>query len=179
MQRNLHYLLFLVIIVVFSACSGNKSNNGSSEPGSKLISSNLENVSWINQNTLSKEFAHSGRFSSKVDTVFPYSFGFSGTFNMMSDTLPVSVDVSVWIFYPQLKINSSVVLSIDSVNKNIFWKGIPIKDSIKTINQWQEIKTTFEIPKKILPTDNIKIYVWNIDKRTFYMDDLSILFHNQ
>jgi hypothetical protein len=144
-----------------------------------MIASNLEDISWMNQSTLSKDVAHSGRFSSKIDSVNQFSFGYSAPFNVISDTLPISVDVSAWIFFPQLKINGSIVISIDSVSKNIFWKGIPIKDSIKYANQWQEIKATFEIPKKILPTDNVKIYVWNDDKRTFYMDDLSLLFHNQ
>jgi hypothetical protein len=179
MKKNLHYLLLLVIVVVFSACSGNKSGNGTGEPGSKLITSDLENVSWINQNSLSREKAHSGNFCAKLDTLFPYSFGYQNTFNNLSDTLPSSVDVSVWILYPQLKISGCVVISIDSIGKNIYWKGIQINDSIKTVNQWQEIKVSFEIPKKVMPTDFIKIYVYNTDKRTFYMDDLTLLFHNQ
>jgi hypothetical protein len=176
MKKNLAYLLVLCVIAFLSACSGNKSNL---EPGTKKISSNLEDLSWMNQFTLVKDVAHSGRFSSKLDSVNQFSFGYSGTFNSISDTLPASVDVSVWVYYPQTGINGSIVISIDSVNKNIYWKGIPLKDSIKTANQWQEVKGSFEIPKKIMPTDNVKIYVWSSDKRSFYMDDLTLLFHNQ
>jgi hypothetical protein len=179
MHKSLHILLVITVMVLFSACSGNRSNNPAGEPGSKLISSDLENVSWINQNTLSKDIAHSGVYSSKLDTTCPYSFGFSNNFKILGDTLPTSVDVNVWVLFPELKIKSCVVVSIDSVNKNIFWKGIPINDSIKTVNQWQQIKTNFELPKKIMSTDNVKIYVWSNDKRTFYMDDISILFHNE
>jgi hypothetical protein len=177
MKKNLHYALLLVVMVVFAACSGNKS--AEREPGSILVKSDLENLAWINQNTLSKDVAHSGMFSSKLDSLTEFSYGYSSTFNNLSDTLPVSVDVSVWIYYSQLKINSSLVISIDSVSKNIFWKGVPLADSIKAANQWQEIKVTFELPKKIMPTDNLKIYVLNAEKRNFYMDDLSLLFHNQ
>jgi hypothetical protein len=178
MKKNLHYVLLIMVMVVFAACSGNK-QNGEGEPGSILISSDLEHQGWMNQNTLTKEVAHSGMFSGRLDSLNQFSYGFSNSFNNLSDTLPTSVDVSVWIFYPQLKIGSSIVISIDSVGKNIFWKGIPINDSIKAANQWQEIKTTFEIPKKIMPTDNVKIYVWSTDKRTFFMDDMKLLFHNQ
>lgn len=177
MKKNLHYALLLVIMAVFAACSGNKP--AEREPGTILVASNLDDLGWMNQHTLSKDVTHSGMFSSKLDSLTEYSFGYSNTFNNLSDTLPLSVDVSVWLYCPQLKINSSLVISIDSVNKNIFWKGVPLADSIKAANQWQEIKVTFELPKKIMPTDNLKIYVLNPEKRNFYMDDLSLLFHNQ
>jgi hypothetical protein len=176
MKKNLQTLVLLFAIVVLSACSGNKPDTG---PGTKMIASNLEDLSWMNQFTLVKDVAHSGKFSSKLDSVNQFSFGYSAPFNNISDTLPMSIDVSVWIYYTQLKISSSIVISIDSIGKNIFWKGIPLNDTIKTANQWQEVKATFEIPKKVMPTDNVKIYVWNTDKRTFYMDDLKLLFHIQ
>ncbi|MEI6853767.1 MAG: hypothetical protein WCL06_13045 [Bacteroidota bacterium] len=177
MRKNLHYALLLLIILVFAACSGNKSGNN--EPGTIALSSDLENICWMNQHTLCKTVVHSGKFSSKLDSVNQFSFGFSNSFNNLSDTLPGSVDVSCWIYYPQIKIKSSIVISIDSVGKNIYWKGFPLNDSIKAANQWQEVKVTFEIPKKVMPTDNVKIYVWNNDKRTFYMDDLKLLFHKE
>jgi hypothetical protein len=179
MKKNLPYLLLLVIIIVFSACSGNKSDKGAGEPGSRLVSCDMENLGWMNLQTLSKDVAHSGKFATKVDSLNEYSFGLSNTFNNLSDSLPTSVDVSMWMFFTQLKTKSSVIISIDSVNKNIFWKGISITDSIKAASQWQEIKVNFEIPKKIMPTDNIKIYVWNNEKRAIYMDDLKLLFHYQ
>ena len=175
MKKNLHYLLLLFVIIAFSACSGKTSKEG--EPGNILKSSDLENEGWMNQNTLSRDVAHSGEFSSKLDSTNEDSYGYSNTFNHLGDTLPTSVDVSVWIYSPQLKINGSIVLSIDSVNKHIYWTGLLIKDSIKAVNQWQEIKAPFEIPKKILPTDNLKIYVLNPDKIKFYMDDIKLLFH--
>jgi hypothetical protein len=177
MKKNLHYALLLVIMVVIAACSENKP--AEREPGTMLVANDMENMSWINLQTLSKKMAHSGRFSSKLDSLTEYSFGYSNTFSNLSDTLPFSVDVSVWIYYPQLKIKSSLVISIDSVNKNIYWKGVPLADSIKAANQWQEVKVTFELPKKIMPSDQIRIYVLNNEKSSFYMDDLSLLFHNQ
>jgi hypothetical protein len=176
MKKNLPYVLLLSVILVFAACSGNKSDKYQGGPGSVLISSDMENLAWTNMHTLSKEKAYSGKFSSKIDSVNQYSFGLSNTFNNLSDTLPTSVDVSVWVYFPETKIKSSLVISIDSVSKNIFWKGVPLADSVKAANQWQEIKVSFEIPKKIMPTDNIKIYVWNNEKRTFYVDDIKFLF---
>jgi hypothetical protein len=178
MKRKLQTLIIVFTIALLASCSENKSNNGQA-PGTKLVSNDLENNSWMNQNTLVKDVAHSGRYSSKLDSLNQFSFGFSNNFASISDTLPISVDVSCWLYFPQNGIKTSLVLSVDSANKSIYWKAIILTDSVKTANQWKEIKATLEIPKKIMPTDNLKIYVWSSDKRTFYMDDFSLLFHVQ
>ena len=178
MKRNSLQLILLMATIFFTACSGNK-NEKNTEPGTTLISSDLEQLAWINQSTLVKDIAHSGKFSSRLDSVTQFSFGYENTFSDFCDSMPLSVDVSVWINYSQLGINSSLVMSIDTIGKNIYWKGYPLKDSIKNINQWQEIKAGFEIPKNILPNHKIKFYVWNPDNKTFYMDDLKMQFHTK
>ncbi|MEI6123085.1 MAG: hypothetical protein WCQ95_05585 [Bacteroidota bacterium] len=177
MRKIFIYFGALAIISLLSSCSGSK--DARIEPGSITISNDLENTGWINQYTLVKDVAHSGKISSKIDSITQYSFGYSEKFKNISDTLPKSVDFSVWVYFPQTGINGSLVYSIDSVGKNIFWKGIPLKDSVKAANQWKEIKTNIELPRKIMPTDKISIYVWNPDKKTFYVDDMKIIFHNQ
>ncbi len=177
-MKNSILYLSIITLILLSACTNEKSKIVS-EPGATEISSDLENISWMNQYTLVKEVAHSGRFSSKVDSINRFSFGFSNTFMHISDTLPLSVDVSAWIYYSQKDINNSLVLSIDSSGNNIYYKGIPLTDSIKAINTWQQIKTTFELPKRILPSELLKIYVWNNDKNPFYVDDLKLIFRNR
>jgi len=179
MKRKTYYLLPLIVVaVLISACSEKKIKK-TQEPGTTEVSSDLENISWMNQYTLVKDVARSGRYSSKVDSINRFSFGFSNTFAHINDTLPLNVDVSVWLYYSRKGINSSLVMSIDSAGKNVYWKGIPLKDSIKTAGNWQEIRNTFEIPKRIIPDELLKIYVWNNDKSPFFLDDMKLVFHNK
>lgn len=165
-------------VIMLSACSGGKNgkDNNKNKPGYTSFSSDLEATSWMNQNTLTRELAHSGKFSSRVDSLAQYSFGFVNSFMNISDTLPEKVDVDFWLFYPQTGIKSNLVISIDSVEKNIFWAGIDLKDSVTTPNQWKEIKATVKLPTNIMPTDKIKVYVLNNDKRALYIDDLTVTF---
>jgi len=176
-MKNLNIFVVLsCIIILFSACSGNKKDNDKNRPGVVVFSNNLETSGWINQHTLTKEAAHSGKFSSRVDSVSQYSFGFADCFSNISDTLPEKVDVDFWILCSQKEIKSNLVVSIDSIGKNIFWYGIDLKDSVQTPNQWKELKTTINLPANIMMTDKISIYVWSNDKRPFYIDDLKVIF---
>ncbi|HOY30605.1 MAG TPA: hypothetical protein PKW80_01880 [Bacteroidales bacterium] len=176
-MKTIH--IFVVItcaIVLFSACSDNKEEKNENKAGVTCFSSDMENTGWINQTTLTRETAHSGKFSSRVDSVQQYSFGFRDFFKNINDTLPEKVDVSFWILYPQKDIKSTMVISIDSVEKNIFWQGTDLKDSVQVPNQWKEIKTTIELPENIMQTDRIAIYIWGTDKKSFYIDDMKVTF---
>lgn len=119
------------------------------------------------------------RFKETDNPIGFISFGYHGKLGEIADTMPLSVDVSLWLFYPQTGIKSSLVISIDSSGKDIFWKSIELKDSVVNANLWEEINATFELPKTINGDENLKIYVWSIDKRSFYMDDLNLKFRTK
>jgi len=167
-------LLLITIALIFVACKNNKSENAQ---GTKVFQSNLDEQSYMNMHTFSKEVAHSGKISSKIDSLNPYSFGFNNSFSSISDTIPLSVDVSFWAYTTKPGMNANLVFTIDSVNKGLYWEGVKLHDSIKVANQWKEIKAQFKIPKKAIPTDIIKIYVWSIDPAACYIDDMKFVFH--
>lgn len=175
-MKHSYFIPLLIIfsgLLIFSSCGSDKNKL---PEGAVREFSDMEHNSWINENTLVKEKAFSGKFSSRIDSINQFSYGFSETFENIGDSLPYSLEVNLQLFYPETGINSSLVLSIDSLGKSIYWKGIPLKDSVKTANEWKSIKAVFELPKKILPTDNLRVYVWNNDKKTVYIDDLELLF---
>jgi len=176
MKKFIILAVIICVIILIAACSGNKEENKENKPGVVSFSNDLESAGWMNQQTLTKETAHSGKFSSRIDSVLQYSFGYADLFKNINDTLPEKVDVDFWILYPQTGIKTNLVVSIDSVGKNIFWAGIELVDSIKTPNQWKEIKATVNLPAKIMATDKIAVYVWNNDKRSAYVDDLKVTF---
>jgi hypothetical protein len=173
-------ILFVIscAIILFSACSGNKEEKGNitKKPGVSSFSNDLEATGWMNLVTLTKEVAHSGRFASRIDSAMQYSFGFTEYFKNINDTLPEKVDASLWILFPKTGIKCDLVVSIDSVGKNIFWSGLPLGDSITKANEWKEIKASIALPANIMSTDKISIYVFCNEKKTLYVDDLKITF---
>jgi len=180
-MKNLQLLSVIICAtILFAACSGKKDdvkNSDLSAPG--VFYSNLEATGWMNQFTLSKDAAHSGRYSSRVDSVNQFSFGFKETVSIIGDTIPKKANIDFWVLYPQAGIKSTIVLSVDSCEKNIFWFGTPLIDSVKTTAKWQQIKASVNLPENIMPTDKISVYVWNNDKKTFYIDDLTVSFENK
>jgi hypothetical protein len=168
------FLFLIAVTLIFAAC---KNNNSENALGTKVFQSSLDEQSYMNMQTFSKEVAHSGKISSKIDSLNPYSFGFNNSFASISDTIPVRVDVSFWAYTTKPGINANLVFTIDSVNKGLYWEGVKLHDSIKVANQWKEIKASFKIPKKVLPTDIVKIYVWSMDPAKCYIDDMKFVFH--
>ncbi len=177
-MKNLKILSVIIgAMILFSACSGNKEEvKNENKAVAGVFSSDLEATGWMNLFTLSKDVAHSGRYSSRVDSINQFSFGFREFASIIADTIPKKVDIDFWMLCLQTGIKSTLVLSIDSVDKNIFWHGIELADSVKAPNKWQEIKATVDLPENIMATDKISIYVWNKEKRTFYIDDLKVTF---
>jgi len=176
MKKFIILAVIICAIILIAACSGNKEDKTVNKPGVTSFSNDMETTGWMNQQTLTKETAHSGKFSSRIDSVLPFSFGYADLFKNINDTLPQKVDVDFWILYPQTGIKTNLVVSIDSIGKNIFWTGIELVDSIKTPNQWKEIKGTVNLPANIMATDKISVYVWNNDKKSVYIDDLKVTF---
>lgn len=176
MKKYIILAVILCVAILFVACSGNNEDKKENSTGAASFSNDLESAGWMNQQTLTKETAHSGKFSSRIDSVFQYSFGFADLFKNISETLPEKVDIDFWMLYPQTGIKTNLVVSIDSLGKNIFWSGLELKDSIKTPNQWQEIKATVNLPANIMATDKIAVYIWNNDKKSAYIDDLKVTF---
>lgn len=166
-------LLVLSAMAFMYACSMEVKTDASK---THSYSSDMEYEKWTGAASLVSDMAHSGKFSCRVDSLNPYSFGFVENLKNINDTILPYTNISVWVNYPATGIKSNLVISIDSSGKNIFWLGIPLKDSITVANQWKEIKATVTLPENVMPDNKIVVYVWSEDKRSFYIDDLKVEF---
>lgn len=177
MKKIANLLMALSAMAFMYACSGNEDI---AKTENKLVySSDMEYEKWMGAQSLVNERAHSGKFSSKVDSNSNYSFGFTEIFKNISDPAPAFANVSVWVNYPVTGIKSTLVVSVDAPDQNFFWFGTELQDSIKVANQWQEIKTLITLPADIKPDYKIVVYVFSNDKKTFYVDDLKVEFLNK
>jgi len=75
---------------------------------------------------------------------------------------------------------TSLVMSIeDSSNKPIFWIGKPIKEIIKPCKCWQSVKlnASYEMKPETI-RQILKLYLWNDDTTTIWVDDIAIRIEN-
>ncbi len=138
-------------------------------------SSNLDaNNFWINSVTLTKGNAHSGLFSSKIDTLIEYGIGIAAKFNDLSEKLPKKVNVHCWIYSTVPNLDAGLVCDPNNNGQSLNWQSFNLQPIIQKANEWTEFKTSFDLPEEITPDTELKLFFWNPKKMTYYVDDLEI-----
>ena len=134
---------------------------------------------WTNSNSINNEIVFSDSLSviQSPNSIYSPSFKFQ-----ISDTLIGynNIFVRFSAYYYELEQSASlkalfVVDILDTIGSSVFYKAFRVKhipdDNIQT---WQEGSIGFKLP---MITDNmafIKFYIWNVEKQTYLLDDLSV-----
>ncbi len=119
--------------------------------------------------------AHSGKYVTMVDEINPYSDGFKFT---LPDTLfekkNLVAKLSFWE-YQGVGSRTNLVISIsDTSNNSYFWNGTYSNSLTGTINKWDKMSATVELPEIRSPSDIINVYLWNNGGKLVYVDDITI-----
>ena len=61
-----------------------------------------------------------------------------------------------------------------NVSAQVYTKGKFNSQFVMEVGKWQEIFATFELPASAYPDDEVRIYLWNPGKNTFYLDDFTV-----
>jgi hypothetical protein len=171
-------LLFTVLsVILFSSC-----NSGSEAE----FTNDLEKVSdsaktavnakfWSGPEPVVKGIAHSGVFSSKLDSSNIYSFGFKSDFATALKNTPNRVYVKLWVYSLQPNPDATVVAAISNNGKEKFWKNSALL-GVRKVNEWTQVRVIFDFPSDLDLKDVLSIFVWNPNKRELYIDDFDISF---
>lgn len=163
------YILFVFTCLIIFSC-GKKE-----EAGNELFraSNNLdESTLWLNTNTIVKSTAHSGLYSCKLDTNVEYGIGISTKVKDLTDKLPKKVFIKCWVYSTIANLDASIVCNPLLNSQVVDWKNYDLKKDISKANEWIEINTSFDLPKNMTPDTELRIYIWNPKKMSFFVDDL-------
>ena len=91
------------------------------------------------------------------------------------------VNISAWIFATDT-FNAQMVMDIGNPKEKHEWQAKLLNHFVKSPSpkgegqgvRWQEVFATFEMPSSVYPDDEVKIYLWNPGKNSFYLDDFTI-----
>jgi hypothetical protein len=171
MKNVVSYFCAILFIALLIQCKSNNIN-----PDKIILLSNLEKCT-INENTLTDEIsAHSGKYCSKIDSVNFYSFGLCNYLKYMSNDQIKKIKVRIWVFMPSLTEEVFLVTEISSNGNMRLYQSKSIGKFVNKINKWTEITNDLDIPDNISNENILKVYLWSANKKTAYMDDLSISF---
>lgn len=133
-----------------------------------------------NEHFFDSTISYSGKYSFRLEPQGfspTLSISFASFTTSFSTKIEVQIQARLWAENNKL---SSIVMSVeDSTNKPIFWLGKPIKELIKPCACWQTVKmdASYEIKPETIQ-QILKIYLWNNDTTTIWIDDLSIRIEN-
>lgn len=117
-------------------------------------------------------YAHSGRFSQKLDSSNVYSTVFAQPFHTLnSPTIKFSLKSRF-----EKRNGSVIVLEAKRQGKNVLWQSINIDEFYvpQVKQEWQSITGFFKIDKPLQADDLLKAYIWTPQKQTIWIDDFKL-----
>ncbi|QNH62119.1 hypothetical protein [Hymenobacter sediminicola] len=172
-------LLYALLAVGMVSCGEKKAEI----PANQLAGNDFESIDgWMGDNTpasLTKEKAHSGRYSIKVDPAVEYSMGYSNLLGKLSASKLRKLKVHGWVNLPNGKTEAVLVTQItDPANpaaKPIVWEGLKLTDQVKAFNKWVEVEKEIILPDNVTYANKISVYLWRTGApEPAFLDDLTI-----
>ena len=171
-------LLYALLALSLAAC-GEKPK---ATPANLLASNDFESVDgWlggVNPTSLTKDKAHSGRYSVKVSPESEYSLGYDNPFGKLSASKLKKIKLRAWVNLPNGKSEAILVAAVPNSTagaKPLLWEGVKLRDKVKSYNKWVEVEKEITLPDNITYNDKINAYLWSAGSSDpVYMDDMSI-----
>jgi hypothetical protein len=145
------------------------------KPGFAYIN-DYENAAICNGGETTSLISRSGNHS----LVFNPNHEFNGYFveyptNMVRDSVMKRLKIKLFLFKTSnTPTGALIVCSAEKDGKNLFWSSRPVDVPMSRTRQWYAVPVNFDIPKDLDPWAEVKVYIWNKEKITFYIDDLEI-----
>jgi hypothetical protein len=118
------------------------------------------------------QYAHSGKHSLFIEPKNKYCITYKTTVKHLFKE-NTCVNLSAWI-YTQGKFNSQLVMDIGQPTGKRDWQAKLLPKFITQKGQWNQVFATFELPADAYPDDEVKIHLWNPEKNSFFLDDVTI-----
>lgn len=139
------------------------------------VNNDFEKVhQWENDSLLrSKDVSHSGKYSSKYSELTE----FGPTYKLASQKMVsphAKIKASVWVYTEDLTMNAHLVVDIQRKGVPSLWRSAEVKNFIKEKKHWTKMTIICAAPISQNNEGQAVIYVWNPDKKTFFIDDFEI-----
>jgi hypothetical protein len=147
-----------------------------SNKGKPIIHTNdFENFSLAGESILSTEAHHSGMYSAKAIPEKSTSWLYWVYFRDIPDSNISRVNATLWFLNKQpFPTGAMLVFSVEKDGKALDWQAEPLEEKGKGI--WTRQEAEFRIPSEIDDSTLVKLYIWNKEKSTFFVDDVQFKF---
>ena len=134
----------------------------------------LQNPDSILIDQLDSLYAYQSKVSFRVDAGLEYSLTREIKGRELLEMGLNKVSVSAQMYFPR-DIKGVWVISIERNGQPMVWLSADVKDYIRDHGSWQEVFLTAPIPEGLKKSDVIKIYFWNNERATCWIDNVRFL----
>jgi hypothetical protein len=129
-------------------------------------------VEWPGMETVSNDFAYSGNYSSKIDSISPYSTGFVKN---MADGIydsQTNVTISAWIMRESPTDLGDLVIVESTSDSTFFYKTFSLP-AFTQKRKWEKINISANLPARTKSNEYLRIFFARY-KGVLYIDDISV-----
>jgi hypothetical protein len=136
---------------------------------------------WFNESRYQDSTAFNGEFVSRCDSETLYGCGFEKEFPGFSPDHSLMIKFSAMFRSLETPCNAKYVFTIVKDQKTIFWKSLDLIDFLNdtiTTTTWVKATFDFHVPSDEIKDATFKAYLWNTEKHTIDIDDITFTFEN-
>lgn len=173
------YFLYGALALLLGACS-----QTNEKPANQLTANDFESMDgWMGGTdgnpSVTKEKAHSGVYSVKVDPAIEYSAGYGNPLSKLSSSRLGKLKLRGWVFVPSDKDAPQLVVQLQNPGeeKPLLWEGLDLhkEAQAKGFNKWIELDHDVVIPPAATAASLIRVYLWRANSpEPVYLDDLQL-----
>ena len=147
---------------------------------SRIRTNDFEDKEGKDSSFYSHDFAHSGSYSLKMDSLIQFSPAFRISYHELNKNKYNRCRVEVWVYpvHPLSEIPCSLVINFENKGRAIKYQAYnldnPLNSKKLRLNHWNRIEVNYFVPKPQHKSDQLVIYVWNRGKKVIYFDDLKV-----
>ena len=173
-MRFFAYPAFALLLAA-SACSSR-----SSKPENELLSNDFESLTgWDTENpSLTREKAHSGQYSIKIQQGIDYSLTYRNILGKMASSRIDKIRIKGFVYLTKPTQASLAVQLMQSPTDgtSVFNQAIKLQDKVKNVGEWTEINEVVDLPASAAPGNELRLYTWGAtNDEVVYLDDLQVL----
>jgi hypothetical protein len=132
-----------------------------------------EQHSILQFNNLTTDKKNHGEYSSKVEEYsYTYQFLVDSMHLQVEDQLLIQIKLAFW---EDNNSNSKIVVSLDENDKPYVYEAKSCDHYVKAYSIWNTAESAVLIEgSSIKPETNLKVYIWNPEKKEMYLDDFEV-----
>ncbi len=147
---------------------------GKSQAIDKIITTaDFEANNWDNEaEKRNKDIAHSGSYSQKMDDKTEYSLTYKSPASALNLKPGEMLKAEVWFQSSDSIGDAALVVAFMDEGETVAWNGMQLKYFYNERNKWKRAVLWAPVPD--VPYNEVSVYAWNINKKTFYIDDFKV-----